>query len=321
MIKKTLNIISVGLTLTALVSIASYYFLSKYLKQPLEVPHLIFIPKGTTYNVYKSLQKNSIDLGKLDYYLIKAYGYPQAGWIEFKELNTTRENFYHHITHSKAALKDITLIPGETTYIFFRDISLKYDLNSTKLNDSYNKLISFKDGVIIPDTYKFPLGISEDEIIKFLVDESLKIHRKLSKKHLNKYDEKEWFSKYISKASVIQKEAADVTEMSIISAVIDNRLKKNMKLQMDGTLNYGKYSHVKVTKERIREDMSPYNTYKIDGLPSSPVCSVSKDAIIAALKPDRVNYLYFVKLKNGKHKFNKTYKKHLYYINQIKNGK
>ena len=48
-----------------------------------------------------------------------------------------------------------------------------------------------------------------------------------------------------------------------------------MRLQMDGTLNYGKYSHVKVTPERIREDNSTFNTYKHKGLPSSPIGAVS----------------------------------------------
>ena len=80
---------------------------------------------------------------------------------------------------------------------------------------------------------------------------------------------------------------------------------------MDGTLNYGPYSHVKVTAKRIREDNSSYNTYKIAGLPPYPVCAVSITSLKAALKPANVNYLYFVKGKDNKHRFTTSYKAHL----------
>ena len=119
------------------------------------------------------------------------------------------------------------------------------------------------------------------------------------------------FRSYIIIASIIQKEAANKDEMPIVSSVIYNRLKKDMKLQMDGSLNYGQYSHVKVTPQRIREDTSSYNTYLNKGLPPQPVCSVSKDAIIAAIFPKTTDYLYFVKNKNGTHTFSQNYEKHL----------
>ena len=84
-----------------------------------------------------------------------------------------------------------------------------------------------------------------------------------------------------------------------------------MKLQMDGTLNYGKYSHIKVTPKRIREDNSIYNTYKNSGIPKLPVCNVSFDAIKAALFPAKTNYLYFMKSKRGTHNFSRNYSTHL----------
>ena len=84
-----------------------------------------------------------------------------------------------------------------------------------------------------------------------------------------------------------------------------------MRLQMDGTLNYGKYSHVKVTPKRIREDNSTFNTYKHRGLPDSPVAAVGKAAIDAALRPAKSDYLYFFRNKRtGAHDFAKTFKAH-----------
>ena len=112
------------------------------------------------------------------------------------------------------------------------------------------------------------------------------------------------------KASVIQKEAASVSDMPFVSSVIDNRIKKGMRLQMDGTLNYGEYSHQKVTARRIRTDKTPYNTYKNKGLPVYPVCNVSKDAIHAAINPKDTDYLYFVRGKNGEHVYSCYFSTH-----------
>lgn len=99
--------------------------------------------------------------------------------------------------------------------------------------------------------------------------------------------------------------------MPIVSSVIYNRIKKGMKLQMDGTLNYGKYSHVKVTPKRIKNDNSIYNTYKHAGVPPLAICNVSFDAIKAAIFPAKTNYLYFMRSKNGKHDFTRHYSTHL----------
>ena len=87
---------------------------------------------------------------------------------------------------------------------------------------------------------------------------------------------------------------------------------------MDGTLNYGKYSHIKVTPERIRKDTSRFNTYKHKGLPPSPIGAVSFDAIIAAIKPAQTDYLYFMKNNQGTHDFTKSYSTHRRNIEKAK---
>ena len=83
-----------------------------------------------------------------------------------------------------------------------------------------------------------------------------------------------------------------------------------MKLQMDGTLNYGRYSHDRITAKRIRRDKSSYNTYLYKGLPPQPVCTVSLAAIKAAIFPAKTDYLYFVKTKEGKHTYSRYYSTH-----------
>jgi len=106
--------------------------------------------------------------------------------------------------------------------------------------------------------------------------------------------------------------------MPIVASVIYNRLKIDMPLQMDGTLNYGEYSHIKVTPKRIKNDKSRFNTYLNKGLPPYPICSVSIDAINASLNPQKTDYLYFMKNKQGVHDFTNSYREHLKNINRAK---
>jgi UPF0755 protein len=207
-------------------------------------------------------------------------------------------------------MRNITLIPGETTYIFLNQLANNLGLDREKLQEEFKKQSPLQEGVFMPNTYKIPLGINEKSLIALLLKISSKEMKRISYKIFGTYNQKKWFN-YITIASIIQKESANTKEMPIVSSVIYNRLKKGMKLQMDGTLNYGKYSHIKVTPKRISNDNTNYNTYKKRGLPSAPVCNVSQEAIMAAIFPAKTKYLYFMKSKKGTHDFTCNYSTHL----------
>jgi len=281
-----------------------------YLSQPVKSSRVLFLPSGSQTAIISYLKRGGIDLNLLDIYLLKFFGYPQKGWIDIGKNILTKADLLYKITHAKAAIVKVTLVPGETTELFFVQLARKLHLDIKKLKMAYQIYAPYMDGVIWPDTYYIPLGIDEDHLIKHLVTKSLEKHKSLSEKFFGIYNMVKWF-RYVTIASIIQKEAASVDEMPLISAVIYNRLRRDMRLQMDGTLNYGKFSHIKVTKRRIRDDNSNFNTYKFKGLPPSPVGSVSLSALKAAIKPANVEFLYFVKGKNGRHIFTKCYKSHL----------
>ncbi len=276
------------------------------------------IPKGSTSNIITHLNKTGYELNVIDKFVINLLGYPQSGWIDLKTQYMTKGDFLYKITKSKAALKNITLIPGETSYIFLKNLAKKFNLSEEKLKLIYNKHAYKVDGNILAETYSLPYGMKEDHLLYYLFSHTNKKYEEFSRKIFGYYDKKKWYY-YIVMASIIQKEAANIDEMPLVSSVIYNRLRRGMALQMDGTLNYGKYSHVKVTSKRIREDLSSYNTYRNKGLPNNPICAVSLNAIKAAIFPVKSNYLYFVKNnKTGLHKFANTYKAH---VNNIKANK
>ncbi len=280
-----------------------------YFSIPVSTEKTLLVPKGSTKSIIAYLHSNDYDVNSFDTFFLRFIGKPQSGFLNMPASIMTKADFLYALSKSKAALKEVTLIPGETMYFFNQILSKAFGLKIEDLQRAFREKTPYKDGVIFADTYKLPLGADADFLIGFLVDKSMKKHKELALKVLGVYDEKRWF-RYVSIASIIQKEAANVIEMPIVSAVIYNRIKKGMPLQMDGSLNYGKYSHTRVTPDRIRKDDTEFNTYKKFGIPKNPVGSVSMDAIKAAINPAKVDYLYFVKNKNGTHTFSKTFKQH-----------
>lgn len=296
-----------------LIIIVSFMY---YLNKPISAQKVLYIPQGSINQIISQLKNNKYSVSKLDSFLLRVLGSPQSGWINMNTTHLTRADFLYKLTTAKAALRNITLIPGETTYIFLNQLANNLNLDRDKLQEEYNLYTKYQEGVFVPNTYRIPLGISEKNLIKLLLANSRSQMKSLSMKLFGKYDEKKWFQ-YVAIASVIQKESANIEEMPLVSSVIYNRINKGMKLQMDGTLNYGKFSHTKVTPKRIREDKSIYNTYIHSGIPSTPVCNVSFDAIRAAVFPAKTSYLYFMKSKSGTHDFSRNYSTHLDNIRRV----
>lgn len=292
-----------------IILIISFSFIY-YLMKPIETPRVIYIPNGSINQIIAQMQAKNYDICKLDSLLIRFIGSPQSGWVNMTTQRNTKADFLYKLTTAKAALVDITLIPGETSYIFLKQLAEKLQLNRAELQREFQKQSSRVEGVFVPNTYKIPKGMSEKALIALLLKLSSMETIALSNKIFGTYNETKWF-RYVAVASIIQKESANIEEMPLVSSVIYNRLEKGMKLQMDGTLNYGKYSHIKVTAKRIKEDSSEYNTYLNKGVPLNPVCNVSFDALRSAIFPAKTNYLYFMKNKRGVHDFSCNYSTHL----------
>jgi UPF0755 protein len=109
---------------------------------------------------------------------------------------------------------------------------------------------------------------------------------------------------------MIEKEAVVAEEKPVIASVFHNRLKLKMPLQSDPTSIYGVRAFAgKITKRDILRD-TPYNTYRIKGLPPGPIGNPSIDAIKAVLNPARTQYLYFVAKMDGTHYFSETLEEH-----------
>jgi len=177
------------------------------------------------------------------------------------------------------------------------------------LNDLLESF-SHPEGLIYPDTYFYHKGDSDFDLLA-------RAHQRLVMVLLN-----EWQAKASSLpfntpyealilASVIEKETGKPSERSEISGVFVRRLKKGMRLQTDPTVIYGLGDRYKgnITRKHLRE-MTVYNTYRINGLPPTPIALAGREAIHAALHPRAGTSLYFVAKGDGSHIFSETLAQH-----------
>ncbi len=174
-------------------------------------------------------------------------------------------------------------------------------------NDSTKNL----EGYLFPDTYRFPLSGNmnrEREIVSVLAAEFRKkitpeIREKMKQKKLS-------LSQLITMASIIEGETRYEPEKKTISGAYYNRLKKNMKLEADPTVNYALPEPKKRLMYSDLKYPSPYNTYLNRGLPPGPINNPGLSSILAALEPEKHNYIFFVAKGDGSHRFAETYDDH-----------
>lgn len=169
------------------------------------------------------------------------------------------------------------------------------------------------EGYLFPATYDLPIESTESDIIANMLLATRTKLRSIDNLDAQLKERNLTVHQLLTEASLVEREVVVPEERAQVAGVIDNRLKQNMKLQIDATVQYalGKqkerllYSDLKID--------SPYNTYLHEGLPPGPIANPGLDAIKAALAPEASKYLYYVTKKDGTggHLFAQTYQEHL----------
>lgn len=172
------------------------------------------------------------------------------------------------------------------------------------------------EGYLYPDTYIFAQMIPKKQILTEFLSQFQKNILPLWESSPKKLS----LHQTTALASIVEKETFDRNEMTTISGVFHNRLRKNMQLGACPTVSYalGKPRKLFLSYDDIKID-SPYNTYIHTGLPPTPIASPGKQAFEATLNPKPTSYLYFVANGDGTHTFTHTLKAHLNRQNQILN--
>jgi UPF0755 protein len=166
------------------------------------------------------------------------------------------------------------------------------------------------EGYLYPATYLLPVGSSADAIVRTMVARHHQIWTPRRQELADSLglDRRE----VVTLASIVEKEARVWGERDTIAAVFHNRLRINMPLQADPTVQYALGVHqTRLLYAHIDEVADhPYNTYRRRGLPPGPIASPSTGAIDATLNPAPVNFLYFVARPDGTHIFTRSLAEH-----------
>ena len=183
--------------------------------------------------------------------------------------------------------------------------------------DEYSSINNW-EGLLFPDTYKFSVDVDGTEIFQTMSDqlEFVMLNIKNSKK-VPDWIENEYFIFVI--ASLVETEAYLDEDRPLVASVIKNRIDEGMPLQIDSTILYslGERKNQVLLKDLQVE--SPYNTYKYDGLPPTPISNFGKASLEAVFDDLNTTFIYYLLTnKNGDMTFTNDYNEFLNLKNKAK---
>jgi UPF0755 protein len=168
------------------------------------------------------------------------------------------------------------------------------------------------EGYIAPETYRVFRDAEISDVVRKLEDQRTHELRELeiiSATSTRASTASAW--EILTKASLLEEEARTLEDKKIVADILDRRLEKGWRLQLDSTVHYavGKTGTV-FTTEQDRAVNSPWNTYRFPGLPPTPICNPSVESIEAALNPTPNRYWFFLTGNDGTMHYAKTLEEH-----------
>lgn len=164
------------------------------------------------------------------------------------------------------------------------------------------------EGYLFPETYTYSSSTTPRQLLSAMVKQldseiTAELLESAATLALDRHQ-------LITLASIIQKEAGNLMEMPLISSVFHNRLKRGIPLQADPTVIYGVADFDGNLTRKHLNTPTPYNTYRMRGLPPGPIASPGGFALHATANPAEGKDIYFVARGDGTHEFNATLKEH-----------
>lgn len=199
----------------------------------------------------------------------------------------------------RAALARVDKLDKQTT-----------DWTDDQIMDAVGAEGQHPEGWFFPDTYLFSGSETDLDILKRAYARMVQV---LETEWQNRAEGLPYDSPYeaLIMASIVERETGVAYERQQVAGVFVRRLQKGMRLQTDPTIIYGMGDRYdgRIRTRDLRA-YTPYNTYRIDGLPPTPIALPGQEAVHAALNPDDGDALYFVARGDGSHKFSRTLAEH-----------
>lgn len=292
-----------------------FWFLGIYLlffSSPLSFPteSIIRINKNTSIaQVGTALAENKMIHSELVFKTLARFsdsGKIIAGDYKFKE-PTNVFTLIRRFTGGEFGIEPtkITILEGENS----REIANLLDKKLPTFDkETFIELAEREEGKLFPDTYFIKPSDDEKDIVDMMVNN---FEKKVGEIKLDIMTSNKSLNEILTMASIIEIETRTPESRRLVSGILWNRIKKDMKLQVDAVFPYimNKYS-LQLTMSDLQVD-SPYNTYKNKGLPPTPVGNPGLDSIKAAIEPTKTKYLYYLSDKKGNMYYAETYQTHM----------
>jgi len=241
---------------------------------------------------------------------IRSGEYQLAGHLTVREL-------LDQLTAGKVKQYAVTIVEGWT----FKQVKLAL-AQAPKLSATFSGLSDEEimtaigyagqhpEGRFFPDSYFYVLGTVDRDVLK-------RAHESMARRLAQAWEQRaenlaiNTSDEALVLASLIEKETARDDERQLVSAVLHNRLRQGMRLQIDPTVIYGLGDSFNgnLTRTHLAAD-NPYNTYTRNGLPPTPIAMPGEAALRAAVHPADSSALYFVARRDGSHEFSETLEQH-----------
>lgn len=190
-------------------------------------------------------------------------------------------------------------IPAKDTLRIAKTRARSFARKHPYLADAYDGSL---EGYLFPKTYRIRKGESPEVVLGMMLDQ---FDEELARVDLSKAKAAGLsVNDVVVIASIVEREARLDEERPLVSSVIRNRMARSMRLEIDATIEYvlpGNRFRLRYSDLRIE---SPYNTYRVQGLPPGPIASPGLASLEAAAEPARTDYLYYVLTgRDGSHTF------------------
>lgn len=296
-------------------AIAVFYFIRVEFDRPgpLEVSTVLVVPKGeSTTGIADRLAAEGviadrrIFMTSIFYFMhLKGQGTLKAGEYQFDKHASMRQ-VLDTLVEGKSIQYRVTFPEGWTSQQIVERLAANPELDGPVPEIP-------AEGSLLPDTYSFGSKDTRQDIVQRMQV----AHQKFLAKVWEERDPDIMVKspeEAVILASIVEKETGVAEERPRIASVFHNRLRKGMRLQSDPTIIYGIFGGSgmrdhPITREELERE-TPYNTYKINGLPPTPIGNPGRAAIEAVLKPAKTNDVYFVATGNGGHVFSTTLAEH-----------
>jgi len=323
--RKTLYRVAAVLILLAGVVVAwGWHQYNQFVDEPLTVStegaELIVPPGATFTSVAKQLQAqgmmSDIRLFRLMVRL-NGKGHALKAGEYFIVLATTPRQLLQQMVEGRVRHYSLTLVEGwnfrqvmqavnENPYL---DHALR-GLTDKEIMSRIGQHDVHPEGRFFPDTYHFTRGLTDVEFLRRAFEAmNTRLAEEWSQRDPSLPLKNEYEALIL--ASIVEKETGQASERPRIAGVFTRRLEQGMRLQTDPTVIYGLgESFDGNLRRRDLEAEGPYNTYRIKGLPPTPIAMPGREALHAALHPAPGKELYFVARGDGSHYFSATYEEH-----------